>query len=57
MSFQVKAFQNVQGCAEVIIRNDTEQAVALRPWEVSLHDVGRRPAHRPKHHHGGFPRR
>jgi hypothetical protein len=35
MSFQIKAFQNVQGCAEVIIRNDTDQAVAIRPGEVS----------------------
>jgi hypothetical protein len=35
MSFQIKAFQNVQGCAEVIIRNDTDQAVPLRPAEVS----------------------
>jgi hypothetical protein len=35
MSFQIKAFQNVQGCAEVIIRNDTDQAVPIRPGEVS----------------------
>jgi hypothetical protein len=35
MSFQIKAFQNVQGCAEVVIRNDTDQAVAIRPGEVS----------------------
>lgn len=34
-SFQMKAFQNVQGCAEVVIRNDTDQAVQIRPGEVA----------------------
>lgn len=35
ISFQVKSFQSVRGCAEVIIRNDTDEAVLIRPGEVS----------------------
>lgn len=35
ISFQTKSFQNVQGCAEVVIRNDTDQMVMIRPGEVS----------------------
>jgi hypothetical protein len=35
ISFQIKAFQNVQGCAEIVIRNDSDQQVMIRPGEVS----------------------
>ncbi len=35
ISFQMKSFQNVQGCAEVIIRNDTDEKVMLRPGEIT----------------------
>jgi hypothetical protein len=35
MSFQMKSFQNVQGCAEVVIRNDTDDKVMIRPGEIS----------------------
>jgi hypothetical protein len=31
VSFQMKAFQEVQGCAEVVIHNDTEAPVVLFP--------------------------
>jgi hypothetical protein len=31
VSFQMKAFQEVQGCAEVVIRNDSEAPVVLFP--------------------------
>lgn len=31
VSFQMKAFQEVQGCAEVVIRNDTESPVVIFP--------------------------
>jgi hypothetical protein len=34
ISFQVKSFQNVQGCAQVVIRNDSDQTVLIRPNEV-----------------------
>jgi hypothetical protein len=35
ISFQIKSFQSVQGCAEVVIHNDTDQAVPIRPGEVT----------------------
>jgi hypothetical protein len=35
MSFQIKSFQSVQGCAEVIIRNDTDEMVMIRPGEIT----------------------
>jgi hypothetical protein len=35
ISFQIKAFQNVQGCAEIVIRNDSDQQVMIRPGEIS----------------------
>jgi hypothetical protein len=35
ISFQIKSFQSVRGCAEVVIRNDTDQPVILRPGEIS----------------------
>ncbi len=31
VSFQMKAFQNVQGCAEVVVHNDTDAPVVLFP--------------------------
>jgi len=34
VSFQVKAFQNVEGCAEVVIRNDTDSVVLILPRDV-----------------------
>jgi hypothetical protein len=35
MSFQIKSFQSVQGCAEVVIRNDTDEKVMIRPGEIT----------------------
>jgi hypothetical protein len=35
INFQIKSFQNVQGCAEVIIRNDTDEKVMIRPGEIT----------------------
>jgi hypothetical protein len=35
MSFQIKAFQSIQGCAEVVIRNDTDEKVMIRPGEIT----------------------
>jgi hypothetical protein len=34
VSFQMKAFQDVQGCAEVVIRNDSDGPVVLFPRNV-----------------------
>jgi hypothetical protein len=34
VSFQMKAFQDVQGCAEVVIRNDTDNPIVLFPRNV-----------------------
>jgi hypothetical protein len=34
VSFQVKAFQNVEGCAEVVIRNDTDSVVLIIPRDI-----------------------
>jgi hypothetical protein len=34
VSFQMKAFQNVQGCAEVVIRNDTDTPVVITPGDI-----------------------
>ncbi len=34
VSYQTKAFQNSLGCAEVIIRNDTDDAVAIYPGDI-----------------------
>jgi hypothetical protein len=34
-SFQVKPFQNVLGSAEVVIRNDTDSAVAILPGDIT----------------------
>jgi hypothetical protein len=34
VSFQVKVFQNVQGCAEVVIRNDTDTPAILSPRDM-----------------------
>jgi hypothetical protein len=34
VSFEPKAFQNVQGCAEVVIRNDTDNVVLLTPRDI-----------------------
>jgi hypothetical protein len=31
MSFQMKPFQNVQGCVEVVIQNDTDENTLIRP--------------------------
>ena len=31
MSFQMKAFQSVQGCAEVVIHNDSDTTAVIRP--------------------------
>jgi hypothetical protein len=33
ISFQLKAFQTLQGCAEVVIHNDTDATVELRPGD------------------------
>jgi hypothetical protein len=33
MSFQMKSFQNVLGCAEVVIRNDSDEATLIRPGD------------------------
>jgi hypothetical protein len=35
ISFQIKSFQSVQGCAEVVIRNDTDEKVMIRPAEIT----------------------
>jgi hypothetical protein len=35
ISFQIESFQSVQGCAEVVIRNDTDQMVQIRPGEIA----------------------
>jgi hypothetical protein len=35
ISFQMKSFQSVQGCAEVVIRNDTDQMVQIRPGDIA----------------------
>jgi hypothetical protein len=35
ISFQIKSFQNVRGCAEIVIRNDTDQTVQIRPGEIT----------------------
>ena len=32
-SFQVKPYQGVQGCVEVVVSNPTNQIVILRPWD------------------------
>src|ERR1017187_1780459 len=34
VSYQSKAFQTSLGCAEVIIRNDTDEAVAIYPGDI-----------------------
>jgi len=34
-SFQVKAYQGVLGCVEVVVRNPTDQIVILRPWDFA----------------------
>jgi hypothetical protein len=34
VSFQSKAFQNSLGCAEVVIRNDTDDVVVINPGEI-----------------------
>jgi hypothetical protein len=34
VSFQMKAFQNVLGCAEVVIRNDTDSPVLIVPRDI-----------------------
>jgi hypothetical protein len=34
-SFQMKSFQNVQGCAEVVIRNDTDMTVLILPRDIA----------------------
>jgi hypothetical protein len=34
VSFEPKAFQNVQGCAEVVIRNETDNVVLLVPRDI-----------------------
>jgi hypothetical protein len=34
VSFQMRAFQNVQGCAEVVIHNDTDAPVVLAPRNI-----------------------
>ena len=33
ISFQVKAFQSLLGCVEVVVRNDTDAAVEIRPGD------------------------
>lgn len=35
VSFQAKPFQNVLGAAEVVIRNDTDAAVAILPGDIA----------------------
>jgi hypothetical protein len=35
VSFQAKAFQNVQGCAKVLIRNETDNVVLLVPRDIA----------------------
>jgi hypothetical protein len=35
MSFRIKSFQSVQGCAEVVIHNDTDEKVLIRPGEIT----------------------
>jgi hypothetical protein len=35
ISFQIKSFQSVQGCAEVVIRNETDERVPIRPGEIT----------------------
>jgi hypothetical protein len=34
ISFQMKAFQTVLGCAEVVIHNDTDTVVEIRPGDI-----------------------
>jgi hypothetical protein len=34
VSFQEKAFQNVLGCSEVVIRNDTDLIVMILPRDI-----------------------
>ncbi len=34
VSFQPKAFQNSLGCAEIVIRNDTDAVVVINPGEI-----------------------
>jgi hypothetical protein len=34
VSFQMKTFQNVQGCAEIVIRNDSDANVVLFPRDI-----------------------
>jgi hypothetical protein len=34
VSFEPKSFQNVQGCAEVVIRNETDNVVLLVPRDI-----------------------
>jgi hypothetical protein len=34
VSYQTKAFQNSLGCVEIIIRNDTDDAVAVYPGDI-----------------------
>jgi hypothetical protein len=34
VSFQAKAFQNALGCAEIVIRNDTDAVAAISPGEI-----------------------
>jgi hypothetical protein len=47
ISFKVKAFQTLQGCAEVVIHNDTDARVELRPGDfVCLTAEGARHAGR-----------
>jgi hypothetical protein len=44
-SFELKAFQNVLGCAEVVIRNDGDSPVVIRPGDILCVTAGgeRRP--------------
>ena len=34
VSFQAKAFQNALGCADIVIRNDTDAVAAISPGEI-----------------------